>query len=285
MRILTFSPSVYLTLCDPMDYITLQAPLSLEFSRQDHWCRLPFPTSGDLPDPRIKPEPLAVPALAGGFFTTLPHRKRVCVCVSVFVHTLTCVIIWMCLINMLSVRSHMQKKKFRLSDLMKLYEIVEKYASLYRDRKDISGFLEQRWEIKGRKEGGGMWQNFSGDAAAAKLLQSCPTLCGPIDGSPPGSPIPGLLQARTLEWVAISFSNAWKWKVKVKLLSRVRLSNAWKWKVKVKLLSRVRLLATSCISAYQTPPSMGFSRQEYWSGVPFPSPFQGIKHALSWLKW
>ena len=60
-------------------------------------------------------------------------------------------------------------------------------------------------------------------SAAAKSLQSCPTLCDPKDGSPPGSPIPGILQARTLEWVAISFSNAWKWKVKVKLLSRVRL--------------------------------------------------------------
>ena len=60
-------------------------------------------------------------------------------------------------------------------------------------------------------------------AAAAKSLQSCPTLCDPTDGSPPGSPVPGVLQARTLEWVAISFSNAWKWKVKVKSLSRVRL--------------------------------------------------------------
>ena len=60
-------------------------------------------------------------------------------------------------------------------------------------------------------------------AAAAKSLQLCPTLCDPRDGSPPGSPVPGILQARTLEWVAISFSNAWKWKVKVKLLSRVRL--------------------------------------------------------------
>ena len=59
-------------------------------------------------------------------------------------------------------------------------------------------------------------------AAAAKSLQSCPTLCDPIAGSPPGSPIPGILQARTLEWVAISFCNAWKWKVKVKLLSHVR---------------------------------------------------------------
>jgi len=91
-------------------------------------------------------------------------------------------------------------------------------------------------------------------AAAAMLLESCPTLCDPIDGSPPGSPIPGILQARTLEWVAISFSNAWK------------------WKVKVKSLSRVRLLATPWTAAYQTPPSMGFSRQEYWSGVPLPSP-------------
>ena len=61
--------------------------------------------------------------------------------------------------------------------------------------------------------------------AAAKSLQSCPTLCDPIDGSPPGSPVPEILQARTLEWVAISFSSAWKWKVKVKSLSRVRLSD------------------------------------------------------------
>ena len=91
-------------------------------------------------------------------------------------------------------------------------------------------------------------------AAAAKSLQSCPTLCDPINGSPPGSPIPGILQARTLEWVANSFSNAWKWKVK---------ENS---------LSRVRLLATPWTAAYQAPPSMGFSRQEYWSGVPLPSP-------------
>ena len=88
--------------------------------------------------------------------------------------------------------------------------------------------------------------------AAAKSLRSCPTLCDPIDGSPPGSLIPGILQARTLEWVAIS------------------LSNAWKWKVKVKSLSRVRLLVTPWTGAYQAPPSMGFSREEYWSGVPLP---------------
>ena len=90
--------------------------------------------------------------------------------------------------------------------------------------------------------------------AAAKSLQSCPTLCDPIDGSPPGSPVPGILQARTLEWVAISFSNAWKWKVKVKLLSRVPLP------------------VTPWTAAYQASLSMGFSRQEYWSGVPLPSP-------------
>ena len=90
---------------------------------------------------------------------------------------------------------------------------------------------------------------------AAKSLQSCLTLCDPIDGSPPGSPIPGILQARTLEWVAIAFSNAWK------------------WKVKVKSLSRVRLLATPWTAAYQAPLPMGFSRQEYWSGVPLPSPW------------
>ena len=91
-------------------------------------------------------------------------------------------------------------------------------------------------------------------AAAAKSLQSCPTLCDPIEGSPPGSPVSGILQARILEWVAISFSNAWK------------------WKGKVKSLSHVRLFATLWTAAYQASPSMGFSRQEYWSGVPLPSP-------------
>ena len=85
------------------------------------------------------------------------------------------------------------------------------------------------------------------------VTQSCPTLCKSVDGSPPGSPVPGILQARTLKWVAISFFNAWK------------------WKVKVKSLSRVRLLSTPWTAAYQAPPSMGFSRQEYWSGVPLPS--------------
>ena len=95
-------------------------------------------------------------------------------------------------------------------------------------------------------------------AAAAKSLQLCLTLCDPIDGSPLGSPVPGILQARTLEWVAISFSNAWKWKVKVKSLSHVRPS------------------ATPWTAAYQAPLSMGFSRQEYWSEVPLPSPKRSL---------
>ena len=92
-------------------------------------------------------------------------------------------------------------------------------------------------------------------AAAAKSLQSCPTLCDPRDSCPPGSPVPGILQARTLEWAAISFSNTWQ------------------WKVKVKSLSRVRLLVTPWTAAYQGPLPMGFSRQEYWSGLPLPFPF------------
>ena len=89
------------------------------------------------------------------------------------------------------------------------------------------------------------WTEEPTAAAAAKSRQSCPTLCDPIDGSPPDSSVPGILQARTLEWVAISFSSAWK------------------WKVKVKSLSHVLLFATPWTAAHQASPSMGFSRQEY----------------------
>ena len=103
-----------------------------------------------------------------------------------------------------------------------------------------SGKLEERLFPKSFTE--------AAAAVAAKSLQSCPNLCNTWDGSPPGSPVPGILQARTLEWVAISFSNAPKWKVKVKSLSHV-------W-----------LLATPWTAAHQAPPSMGFSRQQYWSG-------------------
>ena len=99
---------------------------------------------------------------------------------------------------------------------------------------------ERRWTVSD----GGPWGMNA--ATAAESLQSCPTLCDAIDGSPPSSPIPGILQARTLEWVAISFSSG----------------------VKVKSLSRVQFLATAWIAAYQAPPSIGFARQEYWSGLP-----------------
>ena len=138
------------------------------------------------------------------------------------------------------------------------------------DNKQINTHKTHGFNIGGkfweRKEQGTLWEKngrmgcvlYLGSrelfaaAAATKPLQSCPTLCDPRDGSPPGSPVPGILQARTLEWAAISFSNAGK------------------WKVKVKSLSRVQLLANPRTTAYQAPPSMGFSRQEYWSGVPLP---------------
>ena len=108
-------------------------------------------------------------------------------------------------------------------------------------------------------------------AAAAKSLQSCPTLCDPIDGSPPGSLVPGILQARTMEWVATSFSIVGK------------------WKVKVKSLSRVRLCATPWTAAHQAP-SVGFSRQEHWRGVQLPSPaslkkFMSSKSCAYGLTW
>ena len=127
---------------------------------------------------------------------------------------------------------------------------------------DISPKKTYRWQPRG------IWKEAQhSSAAAAKSLQSCLTLCNPIDGSPPGSPIPGILQARTLEWVAISFSNAWK------------------WKVKVKSLSHVRPLATPWTTAYQASPSMGFSRQEYWSGVPLPSPNIALEKSKSKPQW
>ena len=155
-----------------------------------------------------------------------------------------------------------------------------------------------------------LWKKLSKTAAAAKLLQSCPTLCDPRDSSPPGSPIPEILQARTLEWAAISFSNAWKWKVKVKSLSHVRLfATPWtsahqaplsmgfsrqeywsgvplpspkhEMKSESEVTSRVRLLTTPWITAHQAPLSMGFSRQEHWSGLPFPYPM----HESEKWKW
>ena len=139
-----------------------------------------------------------------------------------------------------------------------------KYSSrkcrlIYSDRKQIGGCFGRRHNTETVGNLGGFAYYLDcGVAAAAKSLQSCLTLCDPRDGSPPGSPVPGILQARTLEWVAMSFSNAWK------------------WKVKEKSLSRVRLLVTPWTAAYQAPPSMRFSGQQYWSGVPLPSPDCGV---------
>ena len=130
------------------------------------------------------------------------------------------------------------------------------------NKMQISEFSPKDWATWGCLEKEPWNQHFpkilGNSAAAAKSLQSCLTLCDPIDSSPPGFLFPGILQARTLEWVAIAFSNAWK------------------WKMKVKSLSRVQLLATPWTAAYQAPPSMGFSRQEYWSGVPLPSPIHRL---------
>ena len=114
-------------------------------------------------------------------------------------------------------------------------------------------------------------------AAAAKSLQSCPTLY-PIDGSPPGSPIPGILQARTLEWVAISFSNAWKWKVKVKLLSRVwllatpRTAACYLAKLSVRLQEHGLPWWSSC---WESTCQSRRHRFNPWSGK--------IPHSMGWL--
>ena len=105
--------------------------------------------------------------------------------------------------------------------------------------------LQRRFSFGTREQAWSLESFCVAAAAAAKSLQSCPTLCDPIDGSLLGSPVPGILQARTLEWVAISFSSAWK------------------WKMKVKSLSPLRPFTTPWTVAYQAPPSMGFSRQEY----------------------
>ena len=116
--------------------------------------------------------------------------------------------------------------------------------------------LPRPWDSPGKNTGGGchFLLQCMKVKSESEVAQSCLTLSDPMDCSLPGSPIPGILQARTLEWVAISFFNAWK------------------WKVKVKLLNHVRLLVTPWTAAFQAPASVGFSRQEYWSGLPFSSP-------------
>ena len=121
------------------------------------------------------------------------------------------------------------------------------------------------WDFPGKNTGMGCYfllqcMKVKTESEVAQLYW---TLSDPMDCSPPGSSVPGIFQARTLEWVDISFSNAWKWKVKVKSLSRVWPS------------------VTPWTAAFQAPPSIGFSRQEYWSGVPLPSPFPLAKALVS----
>ena len=212
------------TFCNPMQPHgtpwnpkgTHQVPLSMGFSRQEYWSGLPWPPPWDLPNPGIEPRYLALQE------DSLPSEPSVLV-----------------------VQSH--------PTLCNPIDYSPPGSSVH-------GIFQARileWVAISFPEPPGKPKYCSAAAAAAatvKSLQWCLTLCDPTDSSPPGSPVPGILQARTLEWVAISFSNAWK------------------WKVKVKSLSRVRLLATLWTAAHQAPPSMGYSRQEYWSGLPLPSP-------------
>ena len=149
-----------------------------------------------------------------------------------------------------------------VADLTSHLAVTPSLAGLYTGSSGSKVSGNKLWDghaINGSDEQVFFFQSgFQTTAASAKSLQSCPTLCDPIDSSPRGSPIPGILQARTLEWVAISFSIAGK------------------WKVRVKSLSRVRFLATPWTAAHQAPSSVGFSRQEYWSGLPLPSPFKPL---------
>ena len=203
------------------------------FSRQEYRSGLSFPYPGNLPNLGIKP---ASPALAGGLFIIEPPGKW-----------LSSVIAFIALWRYTYVNLNEGEGHFSNTvNLIHLFSSASFWTCpiLVLPEKVIVGLPLLIILLLSQ----------FGVAAAAKSFQSCWTLWDPVDGSPSGSPILGILQARTVQWVAISFSNAWK------------------WKVKVKLLSLARLLATPWTAAYQAPPSMGFSRQEYWSGVPLPSP-------------
>ena len=155
------------------------------------------------------------------------------------------------------------KGKVKVKSLSRVQFLVTPWTAAYQALQSMGFYRQEYWsggaiafsDLYDTELNKCVWQSSpdAATAAAAKSLQLCPTLWNSIDSSPPGSPVPGILQARTLEWVASSFSNAWKWKVKVKSLSHV-------W-----------LLETLWTEVHQAPPSMGFSRQEYWSGMPLPS--------------
>ena len=217
--------------------IGLQAPLSMGFSRQEYWSELPCPPPGNLPDPGMEPMSLCLLHWEAGSLPlgpTLPHvpwRAKLVPTCAPLIKTEFSRILWrtccfpasMILLTSGTSTSqlyHVQIPPLAFKARLQCYLLP------------VSSVLKEL-------------PPFRVSAAAAKSLQSCPTLCNPIDGSPPGSPVPGILQARTSEWVAISFSNAWQ------------------WKVKVKSLGCVRLLVTPWTAAHQAPLSMGFSRQEY----------------------
>ena len=233
----------------------------MEFSRQQYWSALPFP--GDLPNPGIELTSPVSPALAARFFTIEPPGKPLdygCVCV--------CLVPQSC--STLCDPKDCNPPGSAVHGIPQAGILEYVVISFSRgsfwpmDRTQVFCTADRFFNCLSHQGSPGLWILLfkSVVAAAAKSLQSCPTLCDPRECSLPGSPIPGILQARTQEWVAISFSNAWKWKVKVKLLSRV-------W-----------LLATPWTAAHQAPLSMGFSRQQYWSGVPLPSPFKSVTIAI-----
>ena len=212
-----------------MDYIPHKVLVSIGFSRQEHWSGLPSPSPGDLPNPGTEP---ASPTLSGRFFTAeLPGKSKVLNtalwtdrsptgdCASAK-HQ-----VWLlCRSSSPSLQNQgsvlFSEHVVWVFGFLSLLLLMWCYAS-FLNCHTCNPHLKIRILINAHFME--LWALEEAVAAASKSLQSCPTLCDPIDDSPPGSPVPGILQARTLEWVAISFSNVWKGKVKVKLLSCVRL--------------------------------------------------------------
>ena len=219
------------------------------FPRQEYWSGLPFPSLGDLPDSGVKPHLLNWQVDSYHWATQEAHTLLYLSIILFFfffsfnasLHSL-CVLEFAELGKGIDSPQHSMRGSLSWPMNPESVKVLFKYFFPFHFPSDSSVLSLQytAWYYSQRKS----CDPNSTLTAAAKSLRLCPTLWDPIDGSPPGSPVPGILQARTLEWVAISFSNAWK------------------WKVKVKSLSRVQLFATPWTAAYQAPLSMGFFRQE-----------------------
>ena len=235
MLLLLLSCFSHVRLCATPKIAAYQAPPSLGFSRQEHWSGLPFPSPMHESKKWSEVAQLC-PTLCDSMDCSLPGS---------------------------SVHGIFQARVLEWGAIVfpdPLFTTLENTRMIREEE-----VQRQSWRNKGyqtNKLNQAIYQvtdcNFGAESKATtttttQSLQLCPTLCDPIDSSSPGSTIPRILQARTLEWVAISFSNAWKWKVRVK------------W------LSCVRFFVTPWTAAYRAPPSIRFSRQEYWSGVPLPS--------------